>query len=190
MTPTLSLARLRAELGRSWLIALLGVIYLVSQITILVILEPLGSSIAKLQTQGFTAAEYLAVFRHWEETGVMSAYRAHFVLDDTHWLWYSAFFTVALCRLFEIHRVPHRFDWILLLPVASGLLDCLENGIQHVFLDAPDFSTIVDPLPLISTLASDMKWLLASTYVLLAALLLLRIPSTKHRRESPDARRI
>jgi len=51
------------------------------------------------------------------------------------------------------------------LPLAFGLLDFFENQIQHVFLSAPDFSTIVDPLPLISTAASDLKWLLMLVYV-------------------------
>jgi hypothetical protein len=61
--------------------------------------------------------------------------------------------------------VTHRLDWILVLPLASGLLDFFENKIQQVFLSAPDFATIVDPLPLISTAASGLKWLLALVYV-------------------------
>lgn len=184
----LSLARLRAELGRNWLIALFGVAYAISQITILVIIEPLGSSLAKLQLLGFSAAEYLTVFRHWEETGAMSAYRAHFIFDDTHWLLYAGFFTAVLCRLFEIHRVPQRWNWVLVLPIVSGLLDHLENGLQHVFLSAHDFSTIVDPLPWISTLASDLKWLVVATYALLSLVLVIRVPVVKRRyaARSPD----
>jgi len=169
-----SLSQLRLALGHTWLIGLFGIAYLVSQVTILIIVEPLGSSLAELQCLGFSADRYIAIFRHWEETGVMSAYRAHFVLDDVHWVWYSAFFTVLLCRLFESRRIPHRFNWLLLLPLASGLFDWYENQMQHVFLSSPDFSTIVDPLPLLSTLASDAKWMLASVYILLSAVLLVR----------------
>jgi hypothetical protein len=170
----LSLARLRAALGRTWLIGLFGLVYLVSQVTILIILDPLGSSFVELQCFGFSAEKYIEVFRNWDATGTMAAYRAHFVLDDVHWVWYSAFFTVLLCRLFERHRVPHRFDWLLILPLASGLLDWYENQLQHVFLSSSDYSTIVDPLPLLSTLASDTKWLLAASYVLLSIVLLIK----------------
>ena len=178
----LSWIRLRAALGQTWLINLFGVAYLVSQVTILIIVEPLGSQFPELQCFGFTAERYVEVFRHWQETGVMAAYRAHFVLDDVHWVWYAGLFTCLLCRLFERHGLPHRLDGLLLLPLASGLLDWYENHLQHVFLSAPDFSTIVDPLPLLSTLASDLKWVLVSIYVVLAAALLLKKPS---RRTSP-----
>jgi hypothetical protein len=173
-TRALELARLRAALDHTWLVAAFAGAYAISQATILVVLEPLGSSVAELQCLGFTAAEYLAVFRHWEVTGGMDAYRAHLVLDDVHWVWYAGLFTALLCRLFERQRIPHRFDWLLLLPLVSGLLDGYENRLQHVFLAAPDFSTIVDPLPLLSTLASIAKWILAAVYVALAAGLLLR----------------
>jgi hypothetical protein len=169
----LALARLRPALGRTWLIVLFAAVYAVSQVTILVILHPLGSSIAELQTQAFTAAKYVEIFREWEEAGLMPAYRAHFILDDVHWIWYAGLFTCLLCRLFERRGVAHRFDWLLLLPLAAGLLDAYENHLQHVFLSTPDFSTIVDPLPLFSTLASDLKWLLALAFVALTLALAL-----------------
>jgi len=171
---THALARLRAGLGHTWLIVLFGILYLVSQATILAIVEPLGSSLARLQLLGFSAETYRAVFREWQEAGLLDVYRSHFSVDDAHWLWYSGLFTALLCRLFERERIPHRRDWILLLPVASGLLDAFENRIQHIFLSAPDFSRIVDPLPLLSTLASIAKWTLAACYVSIAAWLLAR----------------
>lgn len=173
-TETLSLSHLRRALGRTWLIVVFGIVYLVSQVTILLIVHPLGGQFAELQVSGFSAERYLAVFRHWEEAGLMAAYRAHFTFDDVHWIWYSGLFTFLLCRLFERSRIPHRFDWVLLLPLASGLADGYENSLQHVFLSAPDYSTIVDPLPLLSTLASGLKWTLALIYVLLTLGLIAR----------------
>jgi hypothetical protein len=170
----LSLSRLRVTLGQTWLIVLFGIAYLISQVTILIIVEPLGGQFAKLQCFGFSPETYFAVFRHWEETGVMAAYKAHFVLDNVHWVWYAAFFTFLLCRLFESNQLPHRLNWVLLLPLASGLLDWYENRLQLVFLGSPNFSTIVDPLPLLSTIASDIKWALALVYVLLTLVLLFR----------------
>jgi hypothetical protein len=170
----LALSRLRPALARAWLIGLFGSAYLVSQVTILILVAPLGGELAELQCFGFSAAKYLSVFRHWEAAGTMGAYRAHFVLDDVHWVWYAGFFTALLCWLFEKHRVSHRFDWVLVLPLASGLFDWYENQLQHVFLESADYSALVDPLPLLSTLASDAKWLLAAGYTLLAAALLLR----------------
>ena len=41
------------------------------------------------------------MFRAWEASGALNAYRAHFLFDDVHWLWYAGFFTAVLGRLFE-----------------------------------------------------------------------------------------
>jgi hypothetical protein len=83
-------------------------------------------------------------------------------------------FTALLCRLFEDLRVPGRFNGVLVLPLASGLLDWFENRLQHVFLSSPDFATLVDPLPLISSLASDAKWILVLAYVPLTGVLIAK----------------
>ena len=169
------LAKLRRRLALpGWLVALVAGVYAVSQATILVILHPLGASIARLQCCAFSADATVATFRAWEAAGLMPAYRAHFVLDDVHWVWYAGLATALLCRLFEHQRVAHRHDWVLLLPLFSGLCDAYENRLQHVFLSAPDYAAIVDPLPLLSTLASDLKWTLVAGYTALITALLLR----------------
>jgi hypothetical protein len=85
--------------------------------------------------------------------------------------------------------VTHRLDWILVLPLASGLLDFFENQIQQVFLSAPDFSTIVDPLPLISTAASDLKWLLVLVYAGTTVVLLFWRRRAPQGSRMTDARR-
>ena len=171
MTDGLSLANFRGELGRTWLIIMFAVAYAISQITIIVILGPIEDAMIRLQTTGISAEAYLTVFREWEASGGMAFYRAHFILDDVHWIWYAGLFTTLLCRLFDRHSIPHKYDWVLLLPLASGLLDWYENHLQHIFLDASDFSTIIDPLPLLSTVASDIKWLLSVFYILLTVVL-------------------
>ncbi len=175
MNRTLLLKNLRRELGHTWLIAFFGIAYAISQITIIVILGPIEDAMIKLQTTGFSAEDYLTVFRNWEKSGGMDFYRAHFVLDDIHWIWYSGLFTVILCRLFESYGVAHRHDWVLLLPLGSGLLDWYENRLQHIFLSADDFATIVDPLPLFSTMASDVKWLFSAIYITLSIVLIVRL---------------
>jgi hypothetical protein len=140
-----------------------------------VIVAPLGSDMLRLQCLGFSADDYRQMLRGWQDAGVLGAYRAHFLLDDVHWIWYSLFFTAVLCRLFERRAVNPRHDWILLLPLVSGLLDAFENRLQHVFLSTPDFSQVVDPLPAFSTVASDLKWGLVLLYVGVALALLAGI---------------
>lgn len=175
MDESAPLAKLRRRMALpGWLVALLAAVYATSQATILVILHPLGASIARLQCCTVTAEATVATFRAWEAAGLMPVYRAHFVLDDVHWVWYAGLATALLCRLFERQRVAHRHDWVLLLPLISGLCDAYENHLQHVFLGAPEFATVVDPLPLLSTLASDAKWTLVAGYTVLISALMLR----------------
>ncbi len=175
MTDALSLANLRRELGRPWFIVVFGVAYVISQVTIIAVLRPIEDAMIRLQTTGTSASDYIAVFGAWQESGQMAAYRAHFILDDLHWIWYAGLFTALLAWLFERQSVSHRHDWVLLLPLASGLLDWYENQLQHVFLSSPDFATIVDPLPLYSTMASDVKWVLALVYITLSVALVGRL---------------
>ncbi|MGH0035714.1 MAG: hypothetical protein ACQGVK_11880 [Myxococcota bacterium] len=168
---------MRSALDRRWLLAASGLLFVVSQGAILFVVAPIGGELLELQCLGFSAERTLAIYREWERSGAMSAYRAHFTLDAVHWVWYSVFATCLLCRQFERHRVDPRFDWILIAPLVSGLLDALENGIQQHFLHSPDFAAITDPLALLGTLASWGKWLLVAGYVSLALLLIVRRPS-------------
>jgi hypothetical protein len=66
MTDELSLANLRTELGRTWLITLFGIAYAISQITIVVILGPIEDAMLKLQTTGVSVTDYVSVFGAWE----------------------------------------------------------------------------------------------------------------------------
>jgi hypothetical protein len=175
MKETLSLQNLREQLSRPWLIAVFAVIYTISQITIAIIIHPIESEFVKLQTTGFSAIDYIATFTEWETSGGTAAYRAHFILDDIHWLWYSMLFSTLLAWLFQKHGISNKYNWVLLLPFASGLFDWYENHLQHVFLSSPDFSTITDPLPLFSTIASIMKWMLALCYVVLSLVLIAKL---------------
>ena len=188
MTDILSLDNLRRELGRTWIIVLFGLAYLVSQVTIIIILGPIEEAMIKLQVSGTSVADYLAVFGAWEASGDMAFYRAHFLLDDFHWVWYTIFLTASLCRLFDRFEISSERNWFLVLPLASGLLDWYENHLQHVFLSSADFSTIIDPLPLYSTVASDIKWVLSILYLGTAVVLVARLAFGRNRNESsaPD----
>lgn len=169
------LERYRKHLSYPWLALSFGAIYLVSQVTIGVILQPLGpQELGWLQVSGFTAGDYLETFARWESTGAMAYYKAHFEIDGIHWLWYTISLTAWLALSMEAGRVDSRYNGVLLFPLLAGLCDCLENAIQHVFLSDPQFSTIVNPLPLISTLASLTKWAAVTLAMVLAIVFLLR----------------
>lgn len=158
-----------------WLALSFGCVYLLSQVTIGALIQQLGpQDIGKLQISAFTARDYLETFTHWERSGVMPFYRAHFTVDGIHWLWYSISLTAWLALAMDAARVASRYNAALLLPLVAGLCDCLENAIQHIFLSDPQFRTIVDPLPLISTMASITKWASVTLAVLLIVVFFAR----------------
>ena len=84
MMDMLSLDQLRSMLGRTWLIVFSGIAWVISQVTILVILGPIDEAMVILQTTGTTTAEYLSVFNAWVTSGGMAFYLAHFILYDFH----------------------------------------------------------------------------------------------------------
>ena len=184
MKNDLSLDNLRRELDRTWIIALFGIVYLVSQVTIIIILGPIEDAMMTLQMTGVSVTDYLSVFGAWQASGDMAFYRAHFLLDDFHWVWYTIFFTALLCRLFDRFDISNVHNWFLLLPLASGLLDWYENHLQHIFLSSEGFTTIIDPSPLYSTLASDVKWVLALLYLGTTIVLVARLAFGGKRSES------
>lgn len=174
------LRTLRERLGYLWLVLVFGAIYLISQITIAVVLGPADPrAIMTLQLSGFSASSYMETFTAWENSGAMAFYRAHFLIDGIHWLWYTLLLLALLSLALKQTQAPARYNTLLVLPMIAGPCDALENAIQQIFLSQPGYATIVDPLPLISTLASITKWSLLA--IASWALLTLAIKALKHR---------
>jgi len=165
-----SLDGARRHLSSKGLLALFGGIYLVSQTVIAILVHPLGTDqMVGLQLTGFSAADYRDTFGAWEAAGRMPFYHAHLIFDDLHWLWYAIAGSVLLALSLDAARLSDRWNRVLLFPPLAGLQDCVENGLQHVFLSQPGYAALIDPLPAISTLASIGKWTLFLGSILLIA---------------------
>jgi hypothetical protein len=164
----------RKLLASKGLLALFGSIYLVSQVVIAILVHPLGTDqMVGLQVTGFSAADYRATFGAWEAAGSMPFYHAHLVFDDVHWLWYSISLSALLALGLDAARLSSGWNPVLLLPPLAGIQDCIENGLQHVFLSQPGYAALIDPLPAISTIASIGKWILVvASFLLIAGLYL------------------
>ncbi len=170
--PASILAWLRAALDESWVLVFLGLAYVVSQLAIGAILSFVGlRDFLWLQCCGFSAARYFHVIQRWQTQGVMPFYQAHLAIDRLHWIWYTVLLMAAIARALNASNADQRSNWLLLLPVGAGLADWLENQFQEIFLGAPGFATIVDPLPLVSTCASILKWVLVAVSIAVVVLL-------------------
>lgn len=170
------LSFLRTHLAHGWIVILFGAIYLTSQVIIGLVLEKIGGpNILALQVTGFSAADYIDTFSAWEQAGVMGAYHAHLVFDGVHPFWYAILMAATLAVLMEKTGAGDGWTKAMALPFMAGFCDLIENGIQHVFLTAADHSTIIDPLPAISTIMSISKWSLATASLMLIAILVTRL---------------
>lgn len=166
---------LRHYLAKGWIVGLFAFIYLISQIIIGRVLEEIGGPvILELQVTGFTAADYVVVFQQWTDAGLMAAYKAHFIFDDLHPIWYAVLMTSTMAVLMNRAACDDGWSKYLVLPIIAGICDMIENGIQHVFLADPSFALVIDPLPAISTIMSITKWALAATSIGLTIRLALK----------------
>ncbi|NLY00169.1 MAG: hypothetical protein GXY83_29065 [Rhodopirellula sp.] len=162
---------LRSALGETWVLIFFGLVYLVSQLAVGAILSFVGlRDFLWLQCCGWSSARYFDLIQSWQARGVMPFYQAHLAIDRLHWIWYTVLLMAAIARALNASNSGERSNWLLLLPVGAGLADWLENQFQAVFLNSPGFATVVDPLPLVSTCASNLKWLLVAVSIAVVTL--------------------
>lgn len=172
---------MRKKLSNPWLILIFGLVSLMSQLVIALVLEKIGiKTLLLLQISVFSADEYIQIFNQWTQQGLMPFYQAHFIFDNIHWLWYSLFLSTLLAASLEKANIAPRFDFVLAIPFVAGICDVFENRIQLVFLSNPNFLSIIDPLPLLSTCASLTKWILAIITFALIAYFQIKRPSQSH----------
>lgn len=176
-----SLESARAFLSHKGLLLFFGAIYLVSQVIIATIVDPLvPEQMVGLQITGFARADYLATFATWESEGVMAFYHAHLIFDDIHWIWYTMFLSVALALSLDAAQLSDRWNAVLVFPLVAGINDWFENGLQHVFLSGEGYQMVIDPLPAISTTASIIKWIFfLGSFVLIGGIQLSRLGKGK-----------
>lgn len=173
MTVPLTLGRLRILFNLPWLLAVSGIVFLLSQIALALTLAPLGGpeAILRVQLLFTSAAEYQSQFSSWQDAGVLGAYQAHLIVDALHPVWYATFATCLLAMLLSHRNAGGAWDKLLPLPWLSGLLDVLENSMQAMFLNHP--VTLTDGLARISWLCSVGKWGLIAVFTLAALYWLL-----------------
>lgn len=95
---------------------------------------------------------------------------------------YAIALSALLALALDAARLSARWNVVLLFPLLAGIQDAVENGLQHVFLSQPGYSTMIDPLPAISTVASTGKWILFVGSFLLIGSLYLRAWQVARRR--------
>lgn len=168
--PALSAFRHWAGSGR--VIGVFGCAYLVSQVIIARILHPLDPlEVLRVQTT-LRAPVVQQIFARWRAERLLDAYVRHYYFDFPHPVLYAVFLSAVLAWLLNRNRLPAGWNAVLILPVAAGLCDLLENVSHVAFLT--DGVNITPTWVALSGIAAITKWLLAGSSLGLIAILALR----------------
>lgn len=167
MSATGTLVGLRRRLATTRALTGFGAIYVVSQATIGVIIHPLGTvKFLRAQTS-FSRETFLALTAEWERAHLLGRYWLHFRFDFVHPLWYACLLAGLLARMLDRRAAGPRANALLVLPFAAGAMDLVENSFQvHLLARRPDVSQVAITA---SAIASNGKWLLAASSLLVAA---------------------
>lgn len=157
-------------------VAVSGCVYLVSQLIIGHILDPLGPlDVLRAQTT-LDPSVVVAIFARWREQHLMDAYVRHYFLDFVHPALYAVLLGSSLALLLDRNRLSDAWNVVLLLPILAALCDLVEN-VSHVAFLA-DGANMTPTWVVASGLAAIAKWVLAGGSIASIALLALRARTT------------
>jgi len=168
---------LRRHLASWPLIGVCGAVYAISQITIALTVRGLGVDMLLVQTS-LSAERVQAIFAHWDATGLIRSYAAHYRYDMIHPLWYGTLLAALLAKSFDANDLPASRNAWLLLPFVAGACDVVENLVHLSFL--ADRANITRSAVLLGNGAALAKWALTGGAI--ATICKLAVTARRRRR--------
>ncbi len=134
------------------------ILYIISQISIMIITSGLGSDFLSLQIT-LSRDTFLGIAQNWQSQGLIDMYYRHFYFDYIHPLLYGIFISSFMAKAFNKRNISESLDLLLLLPFVASALDMVENSI-HLYLLA-DLSRVTYGIVLFSGVCTNLKWVIA-----------------------------
>ena len=161
----------RKKVSSTPITVIFGILFLISQITILTVLSELDlKEVFTFQTT-FSKDFVKDTIIMWRDKDLLDIYKIHFYMDFFHPLLYSIFLCSLIARILEEIKAPQKLNFLLLIPMLAGSLDILENILHLIFIS--DVDSITTGLVIISALAANLKWIIAHFSILLIPFLTL-----------------
>lgn len=154
--PTRAGSFLRHHAEEPSVLLFFGSIYLLSQLSIAVVLEPVGFTHALRMQTTLDVNTFRLLVEDLFARGAAEAYTAHYYYDFLHPFWYATVLALGLGWLMNRNALAATHDAWLLLPFLAGLGDEVEN-VLHLYM-VLDTANIAAPLVLVANGASIMKW--------------------------------
>lgn len=164
---------LRAGGAQQTMLLFFAAMFLLSQVSIAVVLKPVGlSQVLMLQTTLSTETFRLLAADLYQR-GVAENYLAHYYYDFLHPVWYSTLLALLLAAAMNRAGLAAGASRWLLLPFVAGLLDLVENS-AHIYM-LVDTARISPFWVLLGNGAALLKWTLLGA-TLVAVLVLFARP--------------
>lgn len=157
-------AMLRAGAGKPSMWVFFAGMFLLSQVSIAMVLDPVGiGQVLALQTT-LGVEDFRALVADIYQRSVAEAYLAHYYYDYLHPLWYSTLLALLMAAGMNRAGVAAAANRWLLLPFVAGLLDLLENSL-HIYM-VVDTANIAAVPVMVGNGAALLKWALIAASLL------------------------
>lgn len=142
--------------SKSKFLMISAIVFLISQVSIALILDPLGGpTVFELQTT-FSPARFLEIINQWQANDLMDDYYAHYTFDHVHPIWYSIFLSSLLAFSMKRDGMDVKYHILLLVPFIAGACDVFEN-LTHIWL-LEDLTRLETSTFYIAAAACWVKW--------------------------------
>lgn len=135
---------LRGLSRQPWALVFFAGMFLVSQLSILVVLAPVGfDAVWQMQTT-MSADTFSAVLADVYARDAAEDYIAHFYYDFLHPVWYSVLLVLLLGRAMDRAGWPAGRDAWLLIPLLAGVLDQVQNALHfYMVMDTANIAPVL-----------------------------------------------
>ncbi len=165
-------AMLRTRASMPSMLLFFAGMYLLSQVSIAVVLDPVGiGRMLALQTT-LSVDDFRAMVTDLYERDVVEAYLAHYYYDYLHPLWYSTLLALVLAAGMNRAALSATANRWLLVPFMAGLMDIVENSL-HIYM-VVDTANIAPAPVLIGNGAALLKWVLVGLCLIAVLVLFMR----------------
>ncbi|MFZ5755954.1 MAG: hypothetical protein ACOY3X_03535 [Pseudomonadota bacterium] len=151
-------AFLRERAGMPSVLWFFAVIFLLSEVSILVMVAPVGMDLFLALQTTLSPDTFAALVADLYRRGAVESYLGHFYYDFLHPVWYATLLALLLARAMNRLALPAAGNRWLLLPFLAGLLDLVENSL-HIYM-VVDTANIAPPLVLLANGSALAKWAL------------------------------
>ncbi len=124
------LNRFREQISSTGVLVISGILFLISQIIILILLSGLNIKDVFVFQTTFSKDMVMDIMLFWIEKGLINNYMTHFYIDFINPFFYTIFLCSIIAKMLNATEAEDRLNLLLLFPIFAGAADLGENTIH------------------------------------------------------------